>query len=305
MSLRQTTTDCSRHVRKARVCEIAFPHFVPSIHDRAHFATSTASPDLRDLALAAQIQSNFLPAQGLALDDWETQYWYQPAGPVGGDYCELIVVDGGTIFFAVGDVSGKGVAASLLMAHISAIFRCLLPLQLTPADLVSRANRLFWERTAPDQYMTLVCGFAMPDGIELVNAGHCRPLLLRNGITAQLDATGLPLGILPATEYGIQRLRLKAGEKLVLYSDGLTEAQNPAGEEYQVRRLIESVQEHSDEPIESLTGSIRCDVAKFRKSRGTVDDATLLILRRRERVSNSERLQLPAQNAGRTPDRAK
>lgn len=223
---------------------------------------------------------------------------------VGGDYCELIVVDDRTIFFAVGDVAGKGVAASLLMAHISAIFRSLLPLQLALADLVSRANRLFWESTAPDQYMSLVCGFATPDGIELANAGHCRPLLLRNGITAQLDATGLPLGIRPVTEYGIQRFCLNAGDSLVLYSDGVTEAQNPSGEKYQVGRLIESLQKHSDEAMESVSGSVQCDVARFRKTHGTVADLTLLILRRRERLSNSERLQPPAQNAGRTQDQA-
>ena len=100
----------------------------------------------------------------------------QPVGAVGGDYCELIVLDDGkSFFFAVGDVAGKGVAASLLMTHLSAIFRSLLSLDLSLADVVSRANRLFCESTAPAHYATLVCGRATANGVELCNAGHCRP----------------------------------------------------------------------------------------------------------------------------------
>src|SRR5579885_1800376 len=134
----------------------------------------------QDLELATEIQAKLLPPSNIALKDWETHYRYQPVGAVGGDYCELIAAsDGQSLFFAVGDVAGKGVAASLLMTHLSAIFRSLLSLDLPLTEVVSRANRLFCESTASAHYATLVCGRATEDGAELCNAGHCRPLVLR------------------------------------------------------------------------------------------------------------------------------
>ena len=182
----------------------------------------------RTLSLATQIQSKLLPPRDIALESWDTQYRYEPVGAVGGDYCELIVPgDGKSLFFAVGDVAGKGVAASLLMTHLSAIFRSLLSLDLPLADVVSRANRLFCESTAPAHYATLVCGRATANGVELCNAGHCTPLLLQRDATQRLDSTGLPLGLFCGGQYTVRHISLGAGESLVLYSDGITEAQDP------------------------------------------------------------------------------
>src|SRR4029079_5908307 len=155
-----------------------------------------------DLDLATQIQAKLLPSPGMALGNWDTQYRYRPVSAVGGDYCELLALkDGQSAFFAVGDVAGKGVAASLLMTHLSAIFRSLLSVDLALADVVSRANRLFCESTAPAHYATLVCGRATEDGVQLCNAGHCPPLLFLPGGVRRLDSTGLPLGLFCGAEY--------------------------------------------------------------------------------------------------------
>src|SRR5215469_14527888 len=134
----------------------------------------------KDLQLATQIQSQLLPGRDIKTQAWAAHFRYQPAGIVGGDYCEIVpTADGASLFFALGDVTGKGVAASLLMAHLSAIFRSLLSLDLPLAEMMVRANRLFCESTPATHYATLVAGRANGSSVELCNAGHCRPLVLR------------------------------------------------------------------------------------------------------------------------------
>ena len=182
-----------------------------------HLSRAEMLAHQQDLDLATQIQSKLLPPRDIDLETWDMQYRYEPVGAVGGDYCELIVLgDGKSLFFAVGDVAGKGVAASLLMTHLSAIFRSLLTLDLSLAEVVSRANRLFCESTAPAHYATLVCGRTTANGVELCNAGHCRPLFLQQDGTERLDSTGLPLGLFCGGQYTVRHLSLGAGESLVL-----------------------------------------------------------------------------------------
>lgn len=247
-----------------------------------HLSQAEMLAHQQDLDLATQIQSRLLPPRDIALESWDTQYRYQPVGAVGGDYCDLIVLgDGKSLFFAVGDVAGKGVAASLLMMHLSAILRSLLSLDLSLADVVSRANRLFCESTAPAHYATLVCGRATANGVELCNAGHCRPLLLQHAATQRLDPTGLPLGLFCGGVYTVRHISLGAGESLALYSDGITEAQDPVGDEYQEDRLIYSLREHFVHGAGAMADNVLEDVARFRQTRPPVDDMTLLILRRR------------------------
>ncbi|MGA2143559.1 MAG: SpoIIE family protein phosphatase [Bryobacteraceae bacterium] len=247
-----------------------------------HLSQAELRAHEQDLELATQIQSRLLPPRDIALEGWDTQYCYKPVGAVGGDYCELVVLgDGKSLFFAVGDVAGKGVAASLLMTHLSAIFRSLLSVDLPLADVVSRANRLFCESTAPAHYATLACGRATAKGVELCNAGHCTPLLLRPDATQRLDSTGLPLGLFCGGQYTVQHLSLGAGESLVLYSDGITEAQDPAGDEYKEERLIRSLRDHLGQGADAMADGVLGDVTRFCQARPPADDMTLLIVRRR------------------------
>jgi sigma-B regulation protein RsbU (phosphoserine phosphatase) len=117
----------------------------------------------RDLELAARIQRDLLPATDLQLDGWQVAYRYEPLGPVSGDYCDLITTDG-IVHFLLGDVAGKGIAAALLMSHLSALLRTLVALGLPMTDLVQRANRMFCESTQPAHYATLVCARAWSSG---------------------------------------------------------------------------------------------------------------------------------------------
>ncbi len=247
-----------------------------------HLSQAELAFHQQDLDLATQIQSRLLPPGDIALEHWDMQYRYQSVGAVGGDYCELIPADDGkSLFFAVGDVAGKGVAASLLMTHLSAIFRSLVSLELSLADVVSRANRLFCESTGPAHYATLVCGRASAQGIELCNAGHCPPLLLRRDATDRLDSTGLPLGIVCGALYTVHHCSLGAGESLALYSDGITEAEGTSGDDYQEERLIRALRETFEHGPGAMVDGVLRDVAKFRKPGPPSDDMTLLIIRRR------------------------
>ena len=167
------------------------------------------TPDQRrvledDLDLASQIQRELLPQEDLTLDGWQVAYHYRTLGPVSGDYCDVIKSpEGGKDwFFILGDASGKGVAASMLMAHLHAIFRALVATGLPMRQLVERASRVFCESTVSPYFATLVCGRARTSGeIELCNAGHCRPLVIQEGQVTRLEATGLPLGLFCEGQY--------------------------------------------------------------------------------------------------------
>jgi len=236
----------------------------------------------QDMELATQIQTRLLPERNIAIACWETHYRYEPAGVVGGDYCEIVPsADGKSLFFALGDVTGKGVAASLLMTHLSAIFRSLLSLDLPLAEVMARANRLFSESTPATHYATLVAGRTTEQGTDLCNAGHCRPLILRGGGTDRIDATGLPLGLFAGGAYTVRQIPLAAGDSLVLYSDGVTEAQDPDGNEYEEHRLIRSLEGHAARDMATIAEAALRDVSSFCGAQPRHDDTTLLIVRRR------------------------
>jgi len=240
----------------------------------------------QDLDLATQIQFQLLPPRNLTLERWETQYRYEPVGAVGGDYCEVSLLGdtasgNQSLFFAVGDVAGKGVAASLLMMHLSAIFRSLLSMDLSLAEIVTRANRLFCESTGPAHYATLVCGRTTPDGLEICNAGHCPPLLLLHHGTERLDSNGLPLGIFSGAQYIVTQHAPRHGECLVLYSDGITEATCPSGDDYQHERLTRSLRERLQHGAHAMCDAVLHDLGQFRGTNPAADDVTLLVVRRR------------------------
>jgi sigma-B regulation protein RsbU (phosphoserine phosphatase) len=194
-----------------------------------------------DLELAARIQRGLLPSN-LDAGAWEIAYHYEPVGTVSGDYCDLIKTDGGNLYFILGDVSGHGMAASLLMSNLQAMFRALVPLSLSLDKLMERASRLFCENTLSSHFATLVCGKASETGaVELCNAGHLPPILLHDGTCRKLDATGLPLGLFSDEEFATSKLQLTPGDALLLYTDGVTETTDVAGTEYGIERLLQSL----------------------------------------------------------------
>lgn len=237
----------------------------------------------RDLELAAKIQRGLLPEQDLSFGGWEACYHYAPLGPVSGDYCDLVIQKNGSksLFFALGDASGKGVAASMLMTQLHAIFRTLIATGLPVHKLVERAGRILCESTASALFATLVCGEAIASGeIELCNAGHCPALLVQRGTVKRLEATGVPVGMFCDGAYTSQKVHLAAGDTLFLYTDGVSEARSAGDEEYGEGRLTKVLERSHSLPPRTLIRACMDDLAGFRATAPLADDLTVLAIRR-------------------------
>ncbi len=241
----------------------------------------------RDIELAARIQRGLLPQKDVRFRDWRVQYQYIPAGMVSGDYCDLISPANGTaceeggLVFLLGDVTGKGVAASLLMTHLHAMFRSLAGLGLELDKLLETANRVFCESTIAGQYATLICGRAGRQGeIEITSAGHFPALVVSKDGVRQISATGLPLGMFSTSRYTVQRIRLEPGDSLLLYTDGISEANSPTGKEYGVGGIMRVAGErHGWAPHELMAACFK-DVHTFSSGARATDDQTLMIVHR-------------------------
>ena len=232
----------------------------------------------RDLVLAAGIQRGLLPRTDWCAGNWKARYHYEPASVVSGDYFDLIEADD-SFLFLLGDVAGKGVAASMLMSHLHATFRTLASQNLPLAQLVGHANRLFCESTTAGQYVTLVVGRAWPDGkVEYASAGHL-PLLhvSRTGVTSR-QATGVPLGMFCTTDFPVCQLKLAAGDSLFLYTDGLSELFNTKGDEYGLRRVEALIACHSSKSPDQMLAACLSEVRDFSAGAKRTDDLTLLVM---------------------------
>ncbi|MDE3180594.1 MAG: SpoIIE family protein phosphatase [Acidobacteriota bacterium] len=237
----------------------------------------------RDLLLASQIQREMLPGQDLKFPGWEVFYHYRPLGLVSGDYCDVLTHEArnGSLFFVLGDVSGKGVAASMLMAHLQAIFRVLFAAGLAVPDLVERAGSIFCESAMSPYFATLVCGGAGASGeIEICNAGHPAPLVLQGGKVTEVESTGVPLGLFCDGKYSARKIRLDHGDTLFLYTDGLSEARDRSDVEYGESRLIEFARGHHALAPGTLVSECLKDLSSFLSETPLTDDLTLMAIRR-------------------------
>jgi phosphoserine phosphatase RsbU/P len=237
----------------------------------------------QDLALAARVQRELLPKADVCFDGWDLAYHYEAAGPVSGDYCDVLPGPGSTgdHYFLIGDVSGHGVAAAMLMSHLSALLRTLIAVKLPLPQIVERASRVFCESTLPSHYATLVCGRAERSGqVELCNAGHPPPLLVRHDRIESVAATGLPLGLFCTSQFASCTVHLEPKDMLLLYTDGLTDAVNPTGELFGGDRLHAVARERVGVDAKTIVGTYASELSAFRRGRSLADDVTVLALRR-------------------------
>jgi phosphoserine phosphatase RsbU/P len=235
----------------------------------------------RDLELAAQVQRGLLPPQDLVCCGWEISYHYEPVGVVSGDYCDVVEAGDTGFYFMLGDVSGKGVAASMVMAHLHAMFRTLISVGLPLQKMLGHATRVLCDSTLPTQYATVICGRAESNGrVEVCNAGHPPPLFVGDGTVTPVEASGLPVGMFCNEDFPVQELWLERGQGLVMYSDGVSEATDVSGAEYGADRLCKLISDNGLATPSALVAACRDDLAVFCHGAQRSDDITLLVLAR-------------------------
>lgn len=266
--------------------------FLSSVSDHMAIAMENATLHLhfmekdrmeRELALGREIQKRLLADPPAEVHDTDLAAASRSCYEVGGDYYDFLPLEGGDLGLAIGDVSGKGVAAALIMTSLQAAIRVTVPLEMTLTGLFERLNGLIYEMTGARKYVTLFCGryFAGTGRLRYVNAGHNPPLLFSNGDVQSLGATGKPIGLLPGLTFQVAEVAIPKGATLLLYTDGLTEATNPADEELGLEGLANLARRHLGEPPEVLVRSLLEGVTAFEAGNPPSDDKTLVVLRRR------------------------
>ena len=232
-----------------------------------------------DLDLANKIQRSMLPKMKSAGEGWDVYYHYEPAGAVSGDYCDIIECDNNS-YFVLGDVSGKGIAASMLMSHMHAFFHSTIPLGLGIVKLIERASNLLCESTLASHYATIVCVKADKDGkIEICNAGHPPSLLVSKSGIKEIGSTGMPIGLFCDSEYSSTLIKLDKGDALLLFSDGLSEAFfNDV--EYGMDRVKKVAAENSGLSPKELVEKLLNDVNNYIAGKPKKDDLTIMAIKK-------------------------
>jgi len=237
----------------------------------------------RELALASEIQQRFQPTAPPHVSGYELQGISFPCYEIGGDYYDFIERDDGRLVIALGDVSGKGTAAALLMSSLHAAIHAQSASHNSLVATISAVNRYLADNIPANRFVTLFYAELDPQSgaLSFLNAGHNPPLIVHSaGTVEQLASGGLPLGIKPDAEYREGRTQLQKGDVLCIYSDGVTEAVSPTGEEFGATRLYEVVSRNIEASAAGIRDRIESSLTKFAQGTSAADDITLVIVKR-------------------------
>ncbi len=239
----------------------------------------------REMELASEIQKQILPKAMPDIPGYEVVGWNRPARQVGGDYFDLRELEGGRFNLVVGDVTGKGMPAALMVSTFHSALRLLSDRLEVGGQLAGRLNAHIHESSNANKFITMLLAELEPVSgvLRYANAGHNPGLLLRvGGEVEELPSGGLPLGLMPRAEYQTSSLELGAGDLLCLYSDGITECESAAEEEYGLSRLVDLLREHSARSLDEIICVLDETMLDFARGRPQGDDQTVLLLRRRQ-----------------------
>jgi sigma-B regulation protein RsbU (phosphoserine phosphatase) len=249
-----------------------------------HFQSTLEKEKIeKELQLAADIQRRLLPAAMPLLERLDVVARTRPARQVGGDYYDVIPF-GGEQLFCVADVSGKGIAASLLMSNFQATLRALASSGRPLPEIVARMNELIYASTASNKYVTSIFVAIDPATGQghYVNGGHNEGIILRaDGTDERLKASGMSVGLMPGRPYTERPITLGAGDVVILYSDGVTEANDVDENEFEIERLIACVRDRQPEPADAIVSAIFESVDRFAGAAPQYDDITAMIIARR------------------------
>jgi phosphoserine phosphatase RsbU/P len=234
----------------------------------------------REIAEAKAIQEKLLPREIPQMPGYEIASAWQSAHVVGGDYFDILPLDEKTLGICIADVAGKGMPAALLMSNLQAAVRGLSSPSLPPNLLCNRLNSIVYRNTESDRFITFF--YAHLDGpsrrLVYVNAGHNAPFVVRtDGSHERLHQGGAVLGVFDSRDYESGSAQLAPGDRVILFTDGVTEACSPAGDEFGEARLLRLLEDHGHLSADELQAKILTTVAGFSGGRWQ-DDATLLVL---------------------------
>jgi serine phosphatase RsbU (regulator of sigma subunit) len=249
----------------------------------------------QELEVARSIQQASLPKEVPTLEGWQISPFYRPAREVGGDFYDFHFLSEGRVGLVVGDATGKGVPAALVMSTTLGMIQLAAGAldSSSPGEVLSRVNETLFARIPPNMFVTCFYAILDPENASLsyANAGHDPPYLQRRGEAEELRARGMPLGLMPGMDYKEKEIVLDAGEVALFYTDGLVEAHNPKGEMFGFPRLRALIAEHA---VEGSLGEFLMEELYSFVGEGweQEDDITLLTLR------SSATLFMPPSNSG-------
>jgi len=234
----------------------------------------------QELGIAREIQQALLPREFQHFPHLQVTGMNQPCLTVGGDYFDVLRLDGDRTAFLIADVSGKGLGAALLTTMLQGALSGMT-LSQDPATVFNHINHFLCDHSSLGRYATLF--FAILDrkgGLEFTNAGHPSPLLLRQGrVEAPFPASGYPVGLIPEAVFTSATVNLEPGDTLVLFSDGITEAMDPDEQEFGTTRLKQALAGQVNTSVEELQRIILASVENFARGARQADDLTLLLIR--------------------------
>ena len=244
---------------------------------------ATAKARLDDeLRTAYEIQSRLLPAQLPAIDGYAFAGTNKPCRTVSGEYYDVVVRPDGRMYFIIADVSGKGVTAALVMASVATAFTIFTRTDPSPAELVRDLNTTLAPKTAPTKFVTLVVGVLDPTTgmVEFTNAGHVAPLIIGRDGVEQLKTTDMVVGLFAHATYRNQRVTLAGGDSIVLFTDGVTEAENEIEEQLGIDPVAAIVTTLHGAPATRILETIDAHVLAFSGTVPAADDVTMMALTR-------------------------
>ncbi len=236
-----------------------------------------------ELNMASQIQRKLLPDAPPEIPGYQLYATNIPAKSVGGDYYDFVPISDGRLAFCLGDITGKGMPAAMLMANLQATFRSQVLVNDDCSICITRTNKLLYRSTESNKFATMIYGALDPKNglIKYTNGGHDCPIhFKKNQPPTELESTGLILGIFEDSEYSQNTIELESGDLLLIFSDGVTEAMDPDFEMFGSTRLKELVQNNIDKPVKEI-GSIILDGVKEHADYTTQsDDITLMLIKK-------------------------
>jgi sigma-B regulation protein RsbU (phosphoserine phosphatase) len=239
-----------------------------------------------ELEIARQVQSQLFPKEVPKLKTLELTGVCNPARIVSGDYYDFVPFDSRSTALVIGDISGKGISAALLMASLQSSLHAQLTIGanggVSTSAIVSRLNRQFYENSPPEKYATFYCGVYDDEQGRLLytNAGHLAPILVRRGTVLRLESNGMAVGMFPDFPFEQTSLDLQRGDLLIAFTDGITESENGRGEQFGEERLTELLIRTSDRPLDDIVHTVTDAVRNWASDPDNQDDTTILLARR-------------------------